>query len=429
MASVTSTSKRSLDLTHPEEARYWDVERNLTDFNLDITHVTAGSNKKAWFSYPECGHTRVIRICLQVSIPIRTCRPCSQIKKKRVSSKFVALRISEPEVVAHWLTEENATIGLSLDVVSRHSLKHAWFSYPDCSHKAFIKISDRVRKRDSCLECRSLAGTHPEIASYWNIEKNRTELSLEVNSVSSGSGQKAWFGYPGCSHILLVVIQNRVNGGNCGICTGKAIISGINDLATTHPTLASRWLTEKNRPLGITMENTSHAGRSKAWFSYPTCKHIAFVAIRSITQGSGCRRCMGRISKIETSLFDELLKDYPNAIQQYRLPDVIYSKGSKITVDIYIPELRLIVEYDGVYWHSTTAAYSKDHNKTLAMLTQQYSVIRIRDYTKYTTLSFLNINDPKLVQVPFMYSLEPDDIFSLAQNISYTIQQMIGHVS
>ena len=74
-----------------------------------------------------------------------------------------------------------------------------------------------------------LATTHPELA--------KEAFGWDPTTVSTSSGKKVkWqckFG-----HLWSAVIASRSSGRGCPVCAGQAVLSGFNDLATTHPDLA-----------------------------------------------------------------------------------------------------------------------------------------------------------------------------------------------
>jgi predicted nucleic acid-binding Zn-ribbon protein len=70
--------------------------------------------------------------------------------------------------------------------------------------------------------------------------------------------------------------------------------------------------------------------------------------LNSHNQGSGCPKCNKIISKSEIEVYNFIKEYYPNTINNIRdlLPD------RKLELDIYIPELNIGIEYDGLIWHS-----------------------------------------------------------------------------
>lgn len=73
-----------------------------------------------------------------------------------------------------------------------------------------------------------------QLASEWNSTKNAPLRSAEVGL---GSSKRVWWTCP-LGHDYLATVSNRGKGSGCSVCSGKTILIGFNDLATTNPTLA-----------------------------------------------------------------------------------------------------------------------------------------------------------------------------------------------
>lgn len=64
-------------------------------------------------------------------------------------------------------------------------------------------------------------------------------------------------------------------------------------------------------------------------------------------QGKGCPRCAHNLSRAEDEICDFLKENNINFIQRCR--DVI----SPYEIDIYLPDYKIGIEYNGLYWHSS----------------------------------------------------------------------------
>lgn len=87
-----------------------------------------------------------------------------------------------------------------------------------------------------------------ELMKEWDWEANNKK-GLDPKQLPIGSGQKAWWI---CSkgHKWLSVIRDKIaRNQKCPYCYGRKVLTGFNDLATTHPKLAKEWNYEKNEPL------------------------------------------------------------------------------------------------------------------------------------------------------------------------------------
>lgn len=76
----------------------------------------------------------------------------------------------------------------------------------------------------------------------------------------------------------------------------------------------------------------------------------------------------------EQSLLFFIRKFYPSAESRKQ----IMFNGKKYEADIFIPELGLVIEYDGSYWHRKKA--QKDNEKNAAFNAAGYEVLHIREY-------------------------------------------------
>lgn len=82
----------------------------------------------------------------------------------------------------------------------------------------------------------SLAAVHPELIVEWS-DRN---LPLTPDSVTFGSNKKVWW-KGACGHEWETSVKARSNGEKCPICSGARVVTGINDLSTLKPELASEW--------------------------------------------------------------------------------------------------------------------------------------------------------------------------------------------
>lgn len=101
-------------------------------------------------------------------------------------------------------------------------------------------------------------------------------------------------------------------------------------------------------------------------------KHGIFEQVASIhMNGSNCPKCFN----VKTSIPEQFIFFYLN-----KLPLKIYNQYKILNyiVDIYIPELNLIIEYDGVYYHKKK--YIKDLEKNNRIKDENINLIRIREF-------------------------------------------------
>jgi hypothetical protein len=110
--------------------------------------------------------------------------------------------------------------------------------------------------------------------------------------VAPMTNKKVWW-LGKCGHEWQMSVQDRA-GQNCGcpICSGKRIISGINDLLSRYPELCEEWNYEKNRGIGLSPEKIAPHSDKKAWWTCKTCGNVWHSKIDARTRmQAGCPEC------------------------------------------------------------------------------------------------------------------------------------------
>ena len=105
----------------------------------------------------------------------------------------------------------------------------------------------------------NLEKKHPQLSKEWDKEKNGNKLPRDFQPASN---KYAWWICPICDHGWNAKISNRsVLKRGCPVCANKVVAPGKNDLATTHPKLASEWHPSKNDHL--TPEQVTYGSAKK----------------------------------------------------------------------------------------------------------------------------------------------------------------------
>lgn len=121
----------------------------------------------------------------------------------------------------------------------------------------------------------------------WHPTKND---NLTPETVSFTTAKKVWW-LGKCGHEWDMAVHARTKSGqNCPYCSGKRVLAGFNDLATTHPHLAAQWHPELNT---LSLQEVSAGSTKKAWW-LGDCKHEWEAVIQSRKRGSGCPYCTNR---------------------------------------------------------------------------------------------------------------------------------------
>lgn len=204
---------------------------------------------------------------------------------------------------------------------------------------------------------------NPILISEWNYEKN---IDLDPSKLTLGNHKKVWWK---CKegHEWQATIANRNYGTGCPYCRGRKILIGFNDLQTVNPTIASEWNYEKN--IGLTPLDVTPNSNRRIWWK---CEkgHEWQAMVYNRNNGYDCPFCN---SERHTSFPEYALVFY---LEKYGL-NVIHSyKAKGYELDIYIPSLKIAIEYDGSFWHKSRT--KKDLEKNAKCKKDGIKLYRIR---------------------------------------------------
>jgi len=276
--------ENDLATVNPALADEWDYDRNE---GTSPSMVKAMSSSRKYWWKCDCGHS------WQAAVAQRTqgsgCPYCS--------GHFIIQGINDlasvnPLLASEWDFEKNDSL-CPEHVKSGSSVKVWWLCSKGHSWQAAIYSRNAGCGCPYCANLSILAGYNdlatlrPDLADEWDYCKN---YPLQPTDVGVGSVQKVWW-LCRLGHSWQAVISNRNNGSGCHVCAGKHIVSGINDLATRFPDIASQWDYENNGTL--TPDNIAPYSKRKIWWH---CKqgHVWSATVGNRTGGNGCPFCSGQ---------------------------------------------------------------------------------------------------------------------------------------
>lgn len=358
-------SNKSLAVVFPKIAEEWNYEKNIDGTPSDYY---AKSGKKVWWKCKQ-GHE------WEATISNRTvnghgCPICAG----RVGDKN--LSETNPELVKEWnyeknypLTPENITRGCHKKVWWKCAKGHEWESV--IHSRALGRGCPYCTGRRPAIGETDLATTDPALSLEWNYEKN---YPLTPQSVTRRSNKKVWWK---CAkgHEWEAKVEDRSYGSKCPYCSGNIPIVGETDLFSLHPELIEEWDFEKNgllNPATIT-----RASSKKVWWRCKNCGNSWETTVQKRTAGSGCPNCnlVNKTSFPEQAVFYYVLQNHADAINSFT---DIFPSSSSMEIDIYIPSLKMGIEYDGV-WHNTDEARVRDEKKYQICKKNNITLIRIRE--------------------------------------------------
>lgn len=329
-----------LATTHPVIAAEWHPTKNI---NITPYEVSKGNHTKIWWKCFE-GHE------WEASSNIRTSRKsgCPKCSGLEAIIGVNDLATIKPELAAQWHPVKNGT--LTPFMVKAGSNKKIWW-LGKCGHEWNRNIN--AITLNGCPYCTGViikSGFNdfltvtPEIAKYWHPLKN----SFSPDKLSSGSEKKVWW-LGECGHSFNRSVKTMVSlTSRCPYCFGSAVLSGFNDIFTTHPDLISK---EWSYSLNILSPKAVSAGSNRKvwWVCDKGHEWKVGIAERTRKDFTSCPKCSKRVSKAEQEIANHIIS--LGFVVEQSVRSLIKSRE----IDIYVPEKQLAFEFNGLYWHSEVA--------------------------------------------------------------------------
>lgn len=297
-------------------------------FSLDS--VVPGSTKIAiWV----CGKGHEWRTAIRKIL--QSGQRCPYCQNKRCLSGFNDLESQRPDLIRYYDSKRNPP-ARTIQATSNKSVWWCCEKGHEWEERPFMM--DPVRG-SICPECRaeerSIAIRSPKLIP-WLVDKTQSTLW------ASSRGPIDLICPLG--HRFQESPGSLKNNPKCPYCSGARVLKGFNDLQTLHPELVSQWADE------TPIETVSRQNKLKAQWQCDVCGYRWKAFVHNRANGYGeCFKCFqksGSKSQREVSDFVEDLGFTPRLNTKSVLP-------GKLELDIYIPELQIAIEYNGLYWHST----------------------------------------------------------------------------
>jgi len=210
------------------------------------------------------------------------------------------------------------------------------------------------------------------VAAEWDYDANKP---LTPQDVVAGANKRVWWRCPeGPDHSWRTSANKRTYGGQGCPCCANQKLSVTNSLEARYPRAAALWHPTRNGDLHPT-DVIGGTNKRLWWRCNVSEEHEWRATANSLTQaGTGCPLCtLTPRSAQEMRLAHELSAVIDFDLDQHK----VRVDGRLRDVDIVIEPLRLIVEFDGAYWHRNK--HAKDAEKTALLEAENWSVIRVRE--------------------------------------------------
>lgn len=237
---VLQTGVNDLATVYPEISSQWHPTKNG---HLKPTEVLFGARLKVWWIC-EKGHEWQAFIYSR-NPATQGCMACiNRILVKGEND----LESCFPDIAAEWDLEKNGGLTAS-DVTYGTPKTYYW----RCSkgHSFKLSVHSRTKRNASCKYCSGnavepgvsdLETLYPEIARRLSQTQNS---SIRASEIAPGSHKRyVWNCDKG--HTFTSPPRQLIKGLGCGVCGGKQVLAGFNDLATRFPRVAQEWHPELN---------------------------------------------------------------------------------------------------------------------------------------------------------------------------------------
>lgn len=362
--------KTDLRATNPELIPEWDDTLN----NIKMTEITRGSETQVyWICFN--GHpSYLMSPCARTGKDKSGCPVCAN---KKVLAGYNDLESQFPEISREFDREKNSK---SPQEYLKFSGLPVYWKCPKCDYSYKMEIIRRTKNGQGCPCCshqklvsgkNDFATEYPEVMLSWDREKNR---GIDPSKIFVSSLKQEVFWTCEHGHSYKCTIKQRITKNTpCTVCNGSEVRRGINDFPTTDPEIFEEWDWTRNtvNPYEITRKYNEKV--------YWVCKfgHQYSSVLYSRTVGKcGCEQCLKerKTSFPEQALYYYLKKVFPKTTNRDRTPLL-----NEMEVDIYIPEIRVAIEYDGFNWHKTSKNNEIDIKKNIICKKHGITLYRIRE--------------------------------------------------
>ena len=385
---------------NPELIPLWSSKNTLKP-----DEISYGSNKTIYLickkhgDYPTTG---------KAASRGRRCPTCSHKGLPPFNESLAYLR---PDIASTWSSKNDCT---PFEVWpsegnSKHSGKRIWICPIHGDYEAtcadrtnnqgcrLCGIESARKKKSIPLLDHSLGDLYPSLLPEWSNKNSKGPFD-----VKPGSSYVAKWICSKCGHKWESLVYNRTSKHmqGCKFCGYDRMKEHHStppynkSLAYLYPSIASELSPDNPKTADKIYAGSEH---KYIWVCPNGHKYPARVSHRTYMH-SNCPHCcnLGR------SQAENFLRSSLTALGSLPTPHKI----GHWEVDIFFPERNTIIEYDGAYYHSFPKSLQTDTRKSLDLLSQGYTLIRVRTYSKNYQLPSLQISHSSYHEI---FTSEPLD--------------------
>ncbi len=211
----------------------------------------------------------------------------------------------------------------------------------------------------------------PEVAADWHPTRNGPLRPVDV-SYGNSTLPIVWQCPVNPNHVWEATANSRTTGSGCPYCR-RLRVAPEDSLGALYPEVAAEWAEDLNDVSPYQVAPMS--SKKVMWRCRVNPDHVWRAAISNRTsRASGCPHCsIAPESRQAVLLKFEVLSFLPFDPHQSK---VRIDQGL-LDVDVLVPTHRLVIEFDGSYWHEGHEVH--DAWKAAALRAHGWRVVRIRE--------------------------------------------------
>jgi len=269
---------------------------------------------------------------------------------------FNDLKTKYPELAEQWHPTKN--LPLAPDTYNPKNINPVhWIC--ENNHEWVTSTSKRILSKTGCTECHNrhlrpvennLLETNPKVAAEWHPSLN---LPVKPENLTAGSGFLSWW-VDELGHEWQATVNTRTQGHNCPICAGKRTLTGYNDAVTNALPHMEQWHPTLNK--GLIPASIRPSTHQKVWWQ---CEkgHEWEATMKDRTRGTNCPKCAKTVSEPENIIYRYLIN---HSIEVEQSNKTILPGRQEL--DLYLPEQKIAIEYNGLHWHSEAKGKPKKYH-------------------------------------------------------------------
>ena len=405
-----SRNKKFISLAehNPDILAEWHPTKNIV---ITPQSVSYGSAVKVWWL---CSESHEWEDSPNHRTGGRGCPECAKLQRvitlrKNIVAKRGSLADNNPDLAREWHPTKNGTL-TSHDISDNSPERVWWQCRQDKRHEWDAPVNSR-NSGAGCPVCsghrlavgiNDLATVRPDLAAQWHPTKNG---DFKPTDVIAGTEKSIWW-ICDKGHEWRARINNRMHGNNCPICIGKKVLVGYNDLLTVMPSLAQEWHPTKNE--NLTPKDVLVFSNKKVWWQ---CErgHEWQTSVSHRSNGRRCPQCFG---ESKTSFPEQAIFFY---FKQATMAYNRYLIDSKTEIDVYLPDCKIGIEYDGAYFHKGGTAEQRERRKQEKLDKIGITLIRVRELEGESSEYTINVK-PGADDIELTQTIK--DLFALVSRIS-----------